>query len=116
MTFFLHILSQTQVRAFLRPRYLKAGGLMRRWIGQVIAPLLIILRVANKTALTNNTIVSGRIGTFKARARRQSTGGDGSYPSEDSMSLLDEFGTNSAEPRVEVETTIESHPDKARAS
>ena len=31
-SFFLHILNQTQVRAFLLPRYLKAGGLMRRRI------------------------------------------------------------------------------------
>ena len=111
---FLFILAETQARALLRPQSLDRLSNVTA-IKQVIAPLLIILRVANKTALTSNTIVSGCIDTFKARTPGQSAGGDGTHPSGDSMSSVDERGTNSVELLVEVETTIESRPDNVQA-
>ena len=43
-------------------------------------------------------------------------GGDGTHPSGDSVSSVDECGTNSVEPPVEVETTIESHSDEIQES
>ena len=42
---------------------------------QCIAPFLIVLRVANRTALTSN-IVSGNITSIRFRTRGESTGGD----------------------------------------
>ena len=48
---FLPILNQIQVSTFLRSQ-LRIDCLMRRRIGQVIAPLFIIQRVANRSALT----------------------------------------------------------------
>ena len=78
----------------------------------MIAPLLIILRVANKTALTSEAIVPGRISTFKARTRGESAGGGGTLPGVDPMSSVDEYRTNSGELRVGVKTMIESHLDE----
>ena len=78
----------------------------------MIAPLLIILRVANKTALTSNTVVAGRVSTFKARARGESADGGGTLLSGDSTSSVDEIGMNSCELPVEFETGIESHPEE----
>lgn len=50
--------------------------------GQVIAPLLLVQRVANHRALTSNTIASGgRIDSFHVRSRRESTGGSRVIPS-----------------------------------
>ena len=112
MTFFLHILSQTQVRAFLRPRYLKAGGLMRRWIGQVIAPLLIIQRVANKSALTSNTIASRHLSSFRARSRGMSTGGNVNLSGGDPTSPVNNLGVGSGDLGVGDETTTDYHLDK----
>ena len=49
---------------------------MRRPIGQVIASLLIVQRVASKSALTSKTVASGRISEFEARSREELTGRD----------------------------------------
>jgi len=46
---------------------------MSRRIGQVIAPLLVIRRVANKSALTSNTTVTGHVGSFHVGSRWSST-------------------------------------------
>ena len=79
---------------------------------QVIAPLLIIQRVANKSALTSNTITSGRNSTFKARSRGRSMGGSGTLSSGDSMSSVDDGRTSSCEFEVGIETTNDFHQDK----
>ena len=84
---------------------------MRRRIGQVIAPLLIIQRAANKSALTSNTIASGRLSSFKARSRGISTGGGGALSDGDPTSSVDQRGVGSDEPRIEVETTNDSCQD-----
>ena len=76
-------------------------------IGQVIAPLLIIQRVANQSALTGSAVVSGNVSSFRARSRRELTTGGVTVPERDSMSSADENGKNSDEPGVEVEITTE---------
>jgi len=56
---FLPVLTETQVRPFPPPGF---GRSPRR---------------LNKNALTSNTTVTGHIGSFHARNRRESTGGSG---------------------------------------
>lgn len=63
-------------------------------IGQVIAPLLIIQRVANRSALTSDTIVTGHIISFHDRGRGESVGG---LPHVPSVSSADNGTKNAAE-------------------
>ena len=82
----------------------------------MIASLLIIQRVANKSALTSNTVTSGRLSDFKAKSQGQLTTGNGALPSGgDPMSPVDERGTNSGELGVGM-TTIDVHGDEAQGS
>ena len=110
-SFFLHILNQTQVRASPRPRDPKTDSLIQQRIGQVIAPLLIIRRVANKSALTSNTIASLHLSSFKTRSRGISTGGSGALPDGDPTSSVDRRRVGSDEPGIEVETRSDFHQD-----
>ena len=73
----------------------------------MIAPLLIIQRVANRSALTSDSVTSGGISTFKAETRGELTS-DSDPPGGDPISSVDEDGTNSGEVGVESLTTIES--------
>jgi len=70
---FLPMHTEIQVRTSLSPQSL--GHLSNAMILQVIAPLLIIKRVANRTALTSDAIVIGRVSTFHVRSRGGSAGG-----------------------------------------
>ena len=112
MSFFLHILAQAQVRTFPWPQYLKTGSLMRRRIGQVIAPLLIIQRVANKSALTGNNITSRHLSSFKVRSRGISTGGNITLPDRVPMSSVDGRGVDFGEFGDRDETTVDFHRDR----
>ena len=85
---------------------------MCRWIGQVIASLFVIHRVANKSALTSNTLVSGRMSTFKAESRPELTEGSDSIPGGGPASSVGEREMGSSEPGVGVETTNDSHRDE----
>ena len=67
---------------------------MRPRIGQVLAPLLIIQRVANKSALTSNTLISGQLSSFKARSGGKSADSGGTLSGRDAMSFVDKDGTN----------------------
>lgn len=58
---------------------------------QVIAPFLITLRVANQSALTNKTIVSGDIGSIHFR-QGKSNGGSGTLPGGQPTSSVDTDG------------------------
>ena len=51
-----------------------------RIFGQVIAPLLIIRRVANQSALTNDSIATGHTSPFKVRSRGELVSGGGTQP------------------------------------
>jgi hypothetical protein len=46
---------------------------------QVIAPFLIILRVAKRRALTAEVIVSGDLGSIQFGSRGESVGGNGNF-------------------------------------
>lgn len=63
---------------------------------QVIAPLLIILRVANRTALTNDIIVSGNVDAIHFRTQGRSTA-HGTVPDETPMSSTDAYRKAPAE-------------------
>ena len=75
---------------------------MPRRIEQAIAPLLIIRRVANKSALTKDTIASGRITSLKFAIRGKSADHSGSLPTI----AVDGYGMNSGEFEVGVGSTI----------
>ena len=78
---------------------LRKGYLISR---QVIAPLLIIKRVANKSALTSNAIISGQTSSSGVRSRGKLTGGSDPLFGGDPMNSVDEYGMNSSELRVET--------------
>ena len=51
-------------------------------VEQVIAPLLIVLRVANRRALTSEAIVSGNIGSIRFRSQGESADDSGTVAYE----------------------------------
>ena len=71
---------------------------MRR-IGQVIAPLHIIQRVANGSALRSDTVTP-----FKVRSLGETTGSSGPVPSNYPVSSGDGSGKNFGEVGVETAT------------
>ena len=75
------ILLGTQVRAVL-PCDLGMARVNHN-DGQVIAPFLVILRVANRSALTSNTIAFKDPGSIRFRSRGQSVGDDGTLHDAD---------------------------------
>jgi len=81
-----------------------------RRIGQVIAPLLIIKRVANRNALTGSIIVTGTVSSLKFGNGGGLTG-DGALPGGHSMSTADSCGLNSGELGVGVGTAVDLHRD-----
>ena len=70
--------------------------------------MLIIRRVANKSALTNKSLVSGHLSSFKARSEGGTTGGSGTISGGDPASSVDEDETNTSELGVGVETINDS--------
>lgn len=80
----------------------------------MIAPLLIVQRVANKNALTGNVIISGSVGLLNNGGQGKFTGGSGILLGGSPMrSGMNRSGTNSSgEPGVWVNTTIHFHRDK----
>ena len=105
-SFFIPVLPAAQVRAFLQLD-LRLCCLIRRRIGQVIASLLIIQRVANKSALTSKTIVSGHLSTFKARSHGGTSCTSGPLPGGGPASWEDKRGVSSSELGVGVESMTE---------
>ena len=79
--------------------------------GQVIASLLIIQRVANKSALTSNTLVTGHLSTFKARGRGGTTDTSCTLPGEDPTISVDRRGVSSGE----LDVGIELRPNETQA-
>lgn len=61
---------------------------MLQRIGQVIAALLIVLRVASRTTLTGGPTVSGRISAYEAKSLGEPTGGSGFVRGEDPKSWI----------------------------
>ena len=84
------------------------GWLIQRRIGQVIAPLLVIRRVANRSALTSSAVTSGRNSEFRARSRRDSTdGSSATLPSGGTTSSVDEYEMNSGGVGAGAEISVE---------
>jgi len=76
----------------------------------VIAPLLIIKRVANRSALTGSIVVTGTVGSLKFRSGEGSTGG-GPLPSGTSASSADSCRKISGELGVAVGAMVDLHLD-----
>ena len=76
----------------------------------MIAPLLIVQRVANRSALTSHTINAGHVGLFNPRRQGGPTGGDGTPLGGYLMSSAGGYGKSRSD-GVTVETTIDLHPD-----
>ena len=75
--------------------------------GQVISPLLVILRVANRTALTSDVIVSGsNVDSIRFRHSEGSMSGNGTLPDERCLSSVGAHGGAADEPGVEIETAV----------
>jgi hypothetical protein len=85
---FLPVLAETQVRALYNDgsRCLTPDG------EQAISPFLIILRVANRRAVTSETIVSGNIGSLQFRSHGSAMGGSETLPEESPVSSTDAGG------------------------
>jgi len=79
---------------------------------QAIAPFLIVLRVANRSALTSDTIVSGTVGSTHFRSQRESTVGVGTHSDGSTTRSVNVYGHIPGEIGVEVQTKIELHRNK----
>ena len=86
---------------------LRRGFLIRWWIGQAIAPLLIVQRVANKSALTKDSLVAGGVSGFGARTREQSASDSGALGGGDPVDSVDRSGELRL--RAGLETTADPH-------
>jgi len=84
---------------------------MRQWIGQVIAPLLIIRRVANGSAFTGQAITTDHTSSFSVRKQGELTGNDGTPLCSCLKNSAPEYGKNPGEPAVVVEITADFNPD-----
>jgi len=76
---------------------------------QVIAPLLIVKRVAEKNASPSNTVATGNTGS--SRSQRESKGSSGILYSGYPMDSVGKYRETSGELRVGVETTVDLHRD-----
>ena len=76
----------------------------------MIAPLLIIKRVANRSALAGSIVVTGTVGSLKFGSGGGSRGG-GPLPSGSSSSSVDSCEKSSGELGVGVGATIDLHQD-----
>ena len=97
-------------------RYFLEGFLSNRGFEQVIAPFLITLRVANRTALTSKSLVSADLSAIHFESRGKVTDGDetlayGTTVCTSSMDVNDQPETPSPDiGGVEVHTAIEEVP------
>ena len=73
---------------------------------QVIAPLLVTLRVANKTAATSNSTISRTVDPIRFRSQ-ESTGGYNGPPDEGLVSSMDVSGEALNELNVGDEKSIQ---------
>lgn len=83
---------------------------------QVIAPFLIIIRVANRSALTSDTVVSRGVGSIRFRKQGKSTIGGETIPDRHPVDSLDAYGETPGEIGVGTETTIDLRYDRISVS
>ena len=72
--------------------------------------MLVIQRVANKSALTSGTVAPGHTSEFKVRTPEELTGGGGTVPGRYTASSVDRRGVASGELGTEI--TIDLHQDR----
>ena len=78
----------------------------------MIAPLLIIQRVADQSALTSTTIASRSTASLNVGSRLgKTTNGSGTLATGGGYPM-DKYGGGSADLGVGVETTVDLHQDK----
>ena len=77
----------------------------------MIAPLLIIQRVANGSALTGPAVTTGHTSSFNVRGQGEPTGSNGTPLGGYPKNLAAGYGNNPGEPGVVVERTTDLHPD-----
>ena len=95
--FFFPILTETQVRVVFSPPppYCDSATLLTDQCGeQIIAPFLIVLRVANRSALTSDDIVSGNPVSIHFRSQERSTAGSDTLTNESSAGPMDDGETS----------------------
>lgn len=78
---------------------------------QVISPFLIILRVANRRALTSDAIVSGNVSSLRFDGQGKLTGGSVIFIGARQKGLADTHG-KTTELSVETVQAADSHCDK----
>ena len=83
---------------------------MNREDGQVIAPFLIILRVANRTAVTSDSISSGNSDSIHFRSPGQSTDDGRTVPDGNPVFSPGVSGEAPGEVGIVVEDIIEEVP------
>ena len=110
---FFPILAETQVRTIpASPRRPKLGRLLFNCDNeQVIAPYLIILRVAKQRASTSESITSRNISSLRFWSRRGLEGGDGAHPDGRPVSSVGPYGKTLNELDIGA-TTIDLPHDK----
>ena len=81
-------------------------------MAQVIAPYLVVLRVANRRALTNDMAASrpADLSSIDFNGRGESTDGEKTTPDGDAVNSLQESSEVPARLGVEVENVIEEVP------
>ena len=109
---FFPILVQAQVRLIYLFRFLLHHDL-GTWLSnldeeQVIAPLLIILRVANRGALTKDTTASGNLGSLHFGSEGRSTAGTGTLTEGVPVSSTGTYVETRDEFGAGTETTVAS--------
>ena len=77
---------------------------------QIIAPFLVTLRVANRTSLTSETIVSGKIGSIHFGSGRELSGGDETFPDGDTTASVDPHGETPSGHGIGAGTGIDEVP------
>lgn len=78
----------------------------------MIAALLIVQRVANRSALTSDTIVTGGISSFHFRSRGEPTRGSRTLSIEYPMVSVDNYEKDTGGPGIQgVETTSDFRKD-----
>lgn len=100
---------------FLRfPPYCSVEIRLLNHDAQVIAPFLVVLRVANRSALTNNSIVSGNLnlGSIRFGGQGKSTGANRTLSDGFPVSSMEMNAETSGELGVRVETIVDEVPSR----
>lgn len=80
---------------------------------QVIAPFLIILRIADRSAITSDNSTSGSSGSNQFMSQGESTSSNEIPPDESPAGSVDAPGKTPGELGVEVEIAVDVHRDSS---